>query len=300
MRKIFKKLTTHKNIKYLLIFNVFILFIVKVSLPFAGSQIAAIIQMAPFSSREIIEETNRVRINNNLARLQPNSKLDLAASEKLKDMADKEYFAHNSPQGVSPWHWIDKSGYNYTYAGENLALGFFNAPSTVSAWMNSPTHRTNIINTNYSEIGVATGKVTINGATNILVVQMFGQSNDQQILAATPAPAQTFVTKTEAPAPLPSNTNNNVAGLETQNVSTDAGIPSVIAPSETTQSLNWPFKADLVYQIYIAITLLVFALAIITNGLSGRVILATALNLLLFFISVLIPASTINVSSVIF
>lgn len=279
MEEILKKLTINKNIKYLLIFNVFVLFIVKVSLPFVGSQIAVIIQIAPFSSREVIEETNSVRISNNLPRLQPNSKLDLAASEKLNDMAGKGYFAHNSPQGVSPWHWIDKSGYNYTYAGENLAFGFFDAPSTVSAWMNSPTHKANIINTNYSEIGVAAEKVTISGVTNVLVVQMFGQSNSSQTAAILPRPAQTF---------------------KLQYASTDAGIHNIVAPSETTKNLNWPFKADMIYQIYIALTLLILASAVIINGLNKRVVFATAINLLLFIISILIPTSTINISSVIF
>jgi hypothetical protein len=85
------------------------------------------------------------------------------------------YFAHTSPQGVNPWHWFNKANYNYTYAGENLAMNFVEAEDAMQAWMNSPTHRDNIISKNYTEIGIAVGVGKIDGVDTTIVVQLFGK-----------------------------------------------------------------------------------------------------------------------------
>src|SRR3989344_4334180 len=182
MPKLPQKFTNLVNIRKILVFNAVLLLAIKVALPLAGPQLATIWeQITPFDPQEIIAETNKVRTANNLSPLKANFKLDAAASEKLSDRIGKGYFAHNNPEGIAPWFWIEKNGYNYTHAGENLALGFLKADETVTAWMNSPSHRANIVNTNYNEIGVATGKATINGVTGVLVVQMFGKLNIQQV-----------------------------------------------------------------------------------------------------------------------
>ena len=48
--------------------------------------------------------------------------LQEAAEKKAQDMIENNYFAHTSPQGKTPWHWVEESGYDYRYAGENLAI----------------------------------------------------------------------------------------------------------------------------------------------------------------------------------
>src|SRR3989344_7662653 len=131
------------NIRNFILLNIMLLFFVKVVVPYAGPGLATILeQINPFDSRGIISETNKVRVASGLGTVKSNSKLDIAASEKLSNMVVNSYFAHTSPQGVTPWYWIDKNGYKYTYAGENLALGFMSADQTVKDWMNSPTHKT--------------------------------------------------------------------------------------------------------------------------------------------------------------
>lgn len=122
----------------------------------------------------IISLVNQSRTENNLKPLAENQQLDRAAEEKLADMFRNNYFAHTSPSGVTPWFWVEKNGYDYQYAGENLALGFTSVENEHNAWMKSPTHRKNIINPNYKEIGVAVGSGKINGGTVILAVQAFG------------------------------------------------------------------------------------------------------------------------------
>jgi hypothetical protein len=126
------------------------------------------------SSKNVIQLVNQERLAQGLGALSENSLLSSAARDKLNDMIKNDYFAHTSPQGVSPWHWIEKSGYDYKYAGENLAINFSSAESQHKAWMASPTHRKNILNPSYKEIGVAVGQGKIDGENVVITVQLFG------------------------------------------------------------------------------------------------------------------------------
>ncbi|MEA2020593.1 MAG: CAP domain-containing protein [Patescibacteria group bacterium] len=126
------------------------------------------------SSREVIELTNQERAKLGLSPLESNAVLKQAAEAKARDMFLKDYWAHNSPDGLEPWDFIDQAGYVYLSAGENLAKDFDHSASVVRAWMNSPTHRDNIANSQFEEIGVAVVNGELNGFKTTLVVQMFG------------------------------------------------------------------------------------------------------------------------------
>ncbi len=122
----------------------------------------------------LVNLVNRDRSLQNLSNLKVNPLLEIAADLKAKDMAAKGYFAHNTPDGKNPWDFIDQSGYKYVYAGENLAVNFLDSDEIHRAWMNSPTHRFNIVNPKYTEIGIATSTGIYKGRQAIFVVQMFG------------------------------------------------------------------------------------------------------------------------------
>ncbi len=122
----------------------------------------------------IVDLTNEERQDDALLGLRRSPTLDLAAKQKAEHMAKNEYFAHYSPDGVSPWHWFDVAGYHYVHAGENLAVHFTDSSDVVSAWMNSPAHRANIMNGKYTEIGVGTAEGRYEGFRTIYVVQLFG------------------------------------------------------------------------------------------------------------------------------
>lgn len=122
----------------------------------------------------IVDLTNEERGDQSLQTLRRNSVLDEAARLKAEDMAKYEYFAHYSPTGVSPWHWFDEVAYDFVHAGENLAVHFTDSGEVVEAWMESPSHRANILNSNYIEIGVGTAKGSYKGFPTIFVVQLFG------------------------------------------------------------------------------------------------------------------------------
>lgn len=126
------------------------------------------------SATEIIGLTNQTRIDQGLNPLQINEKLMIAADEKLSDMERNRYFSHESPEGVSPWYWIEKNNYSYIHAGENLAINFNNSEKLLSAWLSSPEHKANLLSKKYSEIGVSIKIVGDDADKKILIVQMFG------------------------------------------------------------------------------------------------------------------------------
>lgn len=124
----------------------------------------------------LLSETNGRREAMGLTKLTLNQQLSQAAAAKANDMFKNNYWAHNSPLGKTPWDFIVGSGYHYTLAGENLAKNFSDSQGVVNAWMNSPSHRDNIIKPGYRDIGFAVVNGVLNGEETTLVVQMFGTS----------------------------------------------------------------------------------------------------------------------------
>lgn len=133
-------------------------------------------QGKPLTRQGVIQWTNTNRATNGRTALTENATLDKGAEKKLADMFAKQYFEHVSPSGVGPGQLAASVGYQYAVIGENLALGNFDGDKDlVTAWMNSPGHRANILNPQFIEIGVAVGQGTFEGKTVWLAVQEFGK-----------------------------------------------------------------------------------------------------------------------------
>jgi len=187
----------------------------------------------------VVDLTNDERSDLAAAPLQRNSLLDQAAQQKAQHMADNEYFAHFAPDGTTPWSFFKTSGYVYAHAGENLAIHFTDSTEVVEAWMNSPTHRKNIVDTKYTEIGVGTAKGTFDGYDTVFVVQLFGTP------AVPPAPAVNppAIVDTEVSGPVVSTESEaDMAALqaEIQAVSNTVAAltDSVNAVDETVATVN--------------------------------------------------------------
>ena len=138
-----------------------------------------------FSRASSITETNIFNLTNSerakygLSSLSWNYKLTEAARAKAQDMIDKDYFSHISPDGRTPWNFITATGYNYIYAGENLAMNFSVAEDVMAAWMASGGHRDNILSGNFKELGVGVSTGEYQGYTTTVIVQMFGAQATQ-------------------------------------------------------------------------------------------------------------------------
>ncbi len=144
----------------------------------------------------VVDLTNEERVSYDEAPLRRNATLDEAARLKAEHMAQNEYFAHYAPDGTSPWHWFDEAGYVYAHAGENLAIHFTDSAEVVEAWMKSPKHKENIVDTDFTEIGVGTAKGEFEGYETVYVVQLFGTP-------ATPRVPQPQPVAVAAPIPSP-------------------------------------------------------------------------------------------------
>lgn len=130
---------------------------------------------ANISTSELLNQTNQQRASNGLPPLKLNAALSQAAANKANHMFKNNYWAHIAPDGTDPWDFILGSGYDYVYAGENLAKNFSSSKDVVNAWMKSPSHKQNLMNNNYQDIGFAVVNGVLNGYETTLVVQMFGK-----------------------------------------------------------------------------------------------------------------------------
>jgi outer membrane murein-binding lipoprotein Lpp len=129
----------------------------------------------PLTGAGVLMWTNKNREDAGVKDLIENATLSEMAKEKLNDLFVGQYFEHESPSGVGPGDLAKQVGYDYIVIGENLALGNFDGDKAlVDAWMASPGHRANILNTRYQEIGVAVGQGVFEGKKTWIAVQEFG------------------------------------------------------------------------------------------------------------------------------
>lgn len=127
----------------------------------------------------IINIANEERTRKGLAPLIENQKLNSSALIKVEDMMDLQYFEHVSPKGVSVSDLGKTVNYDFIIIGENLAMGnFADDRDLIDAWMASPGHRANILNENYTEIGVSIGKGYFDNRKVWFAVQHFGAPKD--------------------------------------------------------------------------------------------------------------------------
>lgn len=140
---------------------------------------------------KVFDQTNAQRLQNNLPALKYNSILSQSATLKAQDMFANNYWAHNSPQGKVPWDFFKQAGYDYSVAGENLAKDFYDTDNLTRAWMNSPTHRDNILSPKYQDIGIAVVNGVLNGEKTTLVIQHFGTPLNPSTSVSTDSPPLT-------------------------------------------------------------------------------------------------------------
>lgn len=184
---------------------------------------------------------NASRTANGLTSLTLSTQLNNSAQAKANDMIAKNYWDHVTPDGTQPWYFFDQAGYAYTAAGENLAYGFDTSDGVTIGWMNSPSHRDNMLG-NYTEVGygIASG-ANYQGGENTVVVAHYGKP--AAAVATTPAPAvtpaeptkieQQSATPTTTPAAQPTAPTTSSTPAETQ-IDTQTKTETQTAPNQET------------------------------------------------------------------
>lgn len=177
-----KKLRRHKKTKdtpYAALASVMVLFVIGVITIFSAEMIRSArmysSELAAVINAVLVDLANTDRAAAGLDGLTFDPLLALAAQQKADDMAAKGYFAHTSPDGKQPWDWVSNVGYEYETAGENLAVRFNDSEQVEQAWMDSPTHRANLLNGKFTHVGIATAQGIYKGEQTVFVVQMFAR-----------------------------------------------------------------------------------------------------------------------------
>jgi len=203
----------------------------------------------------LIALVNEERVKNSLAPLKENQVLDKTAELKAQNMLDLGYFSHNSPTGTTPWYWFKQAGYDYKTAGENLAIGFIESSEVFNAWKESPSHKANLLNPKFEEVGIAVIKGIFQGQETAIVVQSFGTQRVKSVQKveqtptpaptkeSTPTPTKTAQTPTPTPpqkqvvvsTPTPVSTPNSVSSLTPFSSPSSTPTPKVVAQSETKE-----------------------------------------------------------------
>ena len=198
---------------------------------------------------DLLAETNAARAQNGLGALSLNGQLNTAGQNKAQHMIANNYWAHVAPDGTQPWYFFEQAGYSYQSAGENLAYGFDSSSGTVTAWMNSASHRANILG-DYQDVGfgIANGE-TYQGAPNTVVVAHYGKPR-----ASTPPPAPAPTTPAPTtPSTLPASTPTPPAPVIEPAASPEpSSAPS--SNSETANPANTPPAADSAVQPVVTTT----------------------------------------------
>jgi uncharacterized protein YkwD len=140
----------------------------------------------------LLEETNKMRLQEGLPPLKLDPLLDSAAQSKAFDMGNRNYWSHDTPDGKKPWTFIENAGYTYSKAAENLAYGFDSSKTTISGWMNSPGHKANIMDPELKEVGfgILNAPAYQNHGSETIVVAMYGKpSSAAQPTSSSPVAA---------------------------------------------------------------------------------------------------------------
>jgi len=150
--------------------------------------------LAAIETDSIISLTNAERQRAGIDGLQENNLLSQAARAKGQAILTAQIFQHNFPNKKFS-SWIKESGYQYNYVGENLAINFVTDEGVIRAWLNSPTHKNNLLNENFSDIGVAVLNGKFQGNNTTLVVQIFGSPLNKPAISQLPNAADRQITE---------------------------------------------------------------------------------------------------------
>jgi hypothetical protein len=228
-------------------------------------------------SSVLVDLANSDRQANALGGLAINEKLVSAAQAKANDMASKSYFAHVSPEGRDSWYWFKQAGYPFASAGENLAVDFSDSVDVERAWMNSPSHRANILNGRFTEIGIATAQGVYQGRSTVFVVQMFGRPASRSVAPASvraeslPSEPTVPAFATTEPIPAQAPTTSTVAGAAASTTLNVEPVETIVLGATSPTSASWwqhviaSPKTMLRYAFFIFAGVILIILAFVTE-----------------------------------
>jgi uncharacterized protein YkwD len=177
------------------------------------------------NDENIINLTNEIRIDEGLSDLSANQLLAKAAHEKAQAIFKEQSFKHDLGDRKFS-SWVKESGYDYKSVGENLAIDFLSSEGAMEAWMSSPSHKKNILNPKFQEIGVAVKEDNFQGHRSLLIVQIFG------------TPAGTSATSPESLAPADLDQNAPISNEPNASAFLTHSAPRTLLVANTGSSID--------------------------------------------------------------
>lgn len=141
---------------------------------------------------DLLSSTNNMRSLNNIGSLKLSKTLDTAAQAKANDMATRNYWSHSTPEGNQPWVFVNDQNYAYQKLGENLAAGFIDSQSTIKGWMASASHRENLLDPSFDEVGFGFANnpdYTAGGGPMTIVVAFYARPSAAPAISDSSNPA---------------------------------------------------------------------------------------------------------------
>lgn len=242
------------------------------------------------TTEAVITQTNSMRTGQGIGTLAYSDTLSQAAAAKARDMFANNYWAHTSPTGREPWDFIRGAGYTYRVAGENLARDFDSTQPMVSAWMNSPTHRANILNPRYQEIGIAVVNGSMHGVETTLVVQMFAapiERTAQQAITEAAAETVTVPAAVVAEAETPvADVENPVVESEQQAVLAQASVPAGELQTGILYSPKLLLRVVLLSMFCLVLVVLAYDALVIGHRRATRIVGKNLAHIMLLLVAV--------------
>jgi len=175
--------------------------------------------ISTITAHQLLKDNNQARDSYNVTPLHSSTILNEAAQARANDMVANNYWSHISPSGKTPWYFIDQTGYKLQAAAENLAFGFSSSDTTNTAWLNSPEHRSNLMNKDYSDVGFGVAKSpNFHGkGSQIIVVALYAKpSSNNSVIDSSKLQDLSYDNKN----------NTNVIDLTSNTQKVSANIPS--------------------------------------------------------------------------
>lgn len=241
--------------------------------------------VAAIYSSVLVDLTNENRTAHGRESLRVNPILTDVAVRKSVHMAENGYFAHTSPDGLSPWHWFREAGYEFVYAGENLAIDFSQSDEVAQAWMESPTHRDNVLSEYFTEIGIATARGTYRGRQTVFITQAFGQPAAQSHMFGFAEAEDVEGSQLEVVDVAEVGSQQSVLGAEhefiegdttvVRNIAAVAGSPRNTSDGGVRRYTKWYERflvnpSSLIQYFYVAIMLIVVTALLLFVGIEIR------------------------------
>lgn len=209
-------------------------------------------EMSATIANQVLILTNEARVASGAEKVSLDPHLTQAAQLKAEDMVINNYFSHTSLDGRKPWDFVSRSLYPYLLVGENLGMNFMTGGDVHSALMASPSHRRNLLNPKYTDIGIYVMSGSINGQETNILVQIFAYKKTEEIVA----PVVKDVQEKEAPEindnlviDSPDSSILGLSGLsleaEDQKISANDSVSNVVGEDDNTSSdLSSPVKQE--------------------------------------------------------